>query len=232
MRRHIITALFLVAPAAGLAAQDTARAQDPQYRTDQQARPQDDRSLVLKLHRGHQMEIRAGQLAQQNGRSEQVKEFGEQLVRDHENANREVTKVAEELNIALPQMKDSAAGHQDMPGGERRDTAQQRPEQQRPEQQPPDYQDPAKQAGADTSEDAKLIERLSGLQGAEFDREFARAMVQSHQKTLRMLQQAQGQVQREEVRELVQNTIPTVQRHLETAQSIARTVATRSGSQN
>jgi predicted outer membrane protein len=241
MRRHIITSLLLVAPAAALAAQDTTQARYPQSNNTMQTKTmqagsQDDRGLILKMHRGHLTEIRVGQLAQQNGHSAQVKQFGAQLVRDHQSANQELTRVAGQIGItlthdtsqnmktpdnrsAMPTERRDTTAPGNLPRSERRDTMQ--------GNAAPAQAERAK-SGADTTEDAQLIGRLSQLRGAEFDREFARAMVQSHEKKLRMLEQAQGQIQRSELRTVVQNTISAVRRHLQIAQSMVRTTTTSS----
>jgi putative membrane protein len=242
MRRYILTSLLLVAPAAAVAAQDTTQAQYPQTSTTttttMQAGPQDDRGLVLKMHRGHLTEIRAGQLAQQNGSSAQVKQFGAQLVRDHQSADQELTRVAGQIGIAMPHdMSHDAKTPATMPGNlpsERKDTMQGNPHPTHAQMDRVKTGDTAEAklaaaaAAADTHEDARLIQRLSQLRGAEFDREFVQAMVQSHEKKLRMLEQAQGQIQRTELRTLVQATITAVRTHLQLAQSLNRTITTSS----
>lgn len=234
MKRHIITSLLLVAPAAALAAQDTTQAQYPQstttmQMTTMQAGPQNDRGLVLKMHRGHLTEIRAGQLAQQHGSSAQVKQFAAQLVRDHQSADEELMRVAGTLGMSMPHgmSHDAKAPH-------RRDTMQGNPHPTHAQMDRAKTGDTAHAkmgaaaAAADTTENAKLIQRLSQLRGAEFDREFVQAMVQSHEKKLRMLEQAQGQIQRPELRTLVQTTITAVRTHLQLAQSLNRTITTSS----
>jgi len=53
-------------------------------------------------------------------------------------------------------------------------------------------------------------------------------MVQSHEKKLRMLELAQGRIERPELRTLVQTTIAAVRSHLQLAQSLNRTITTSS----
>ena len=43
-----------------------------------------------------------GQLAQQNGSAPQVKEFGQRMVTDHGQANEELQRIAQSLNLTLP----------------------------------------------------------------------------------------------------------------------------------
>ena len=49
----------------------------------------------------NQMEIQLGQLAQERAASKKVKNNGERLARNHEMADREVTALAQTLNIQL-----------------------------------------------------------------------------------------------------------------------------------
>jgi putative membrane protein len=53
--------------------------------------------------------VQLGKLAQKMGTSEQVKQFGQQMVTDHSKANDELKAVAKSKNIALP--KDLDAEH-------------------------------------------------------------------------------------------------------------------------
>jgi uncharacterized protein (DUF305 family) len=80
-------------------------------------------------------------------------------------------------------------------------------------------------------EHAQVMERLGTLRGAAFDAEFANAMVQGHEKAIAMLERAQPQLQHDELRTFITNTLPTLRQHLQTAQSLGGTSATASGSQ-
>lgn len=264
MRRQIFTALMLMAPAAGLAAQDTTTTrQDTAMMRENptvhaHARPMDDQAVIKKMHQTHQLEIRAGQLAQRNGSAARVKSFGQQLVRDHQSADQKVTELARQMGVTLTGMHaDSAApraGEQaanrrgerpdSMP--ERADPARQR--QDTMDQQPmeqPQQQDTAqkrqgdwqgqygqKKQAQDSTNPEQALQRLSTLRGAEFDAAFARTMVQTHARTITMLEQALNTVQREELKTLIRNTLPTVRQHHQIAQSIvSSTAATTTSSQ-
>jgi putative membrane protein len=47
-------------------------------------------------------EVQLGQLAQQKGQSDQVKQFGERMVQDHTQANEQLKSIAQAKGIALP----------------------------------------------------------------------------------------------------------------------------------
>jgi putative membrane protein len=57
--------------------------------------------LLAKLHETNQMEIEFGQLAQQKASSPDVKDFGKQLVDDHQSADQKITALAKEKNLTL-----------------------------------------------------------------------------------------------------------------------------------
>jgi putative membrane protein len=56
----------------------------------------------LKAASGGMLEVQLGQLAQKNGQSQRVKNFGAMMVKDHSKANSELKAIAETKNISLP----------------------------------------------------------------------------------------------------------------------------------
>jgi putative membrane protein len=61
-----------------------------------------DRSFMMKAAEGGMAEVKLGQLAQQNGQSQEVKDFGQRMVTDHGKANDELKQVAQKQNVTLP----------------------------------------------------------------------------------------------------------------------------------
>jgi putative membrane protein len=61
-----------------------------------------DRDFAQKAAAGGLAEVALGQLAQQNGSAPQVKEFGQRMVTDHGQANEELQRIAQSLNLTLP----------------------------------------------------------------------------------------------------------------------------------
>lgn len=57
--------------------------------------------VLLKMHKTNQMEVKAGKLAVQRGRAEDVRDYGERLVRDHQMNDQKVKNLAEEEGIRL-----------------------------------------------------------------------------------------------------------------------------------
>ena len=84
----------------------------------------------------------------------------------------------------------------------------------------------AKQGVTLKAEKAGFMERMNmrnlrSKTGAEFDKEFAKGMVDDHKKNIEDLQSAQKAALPQEVKELIGDTLPTLQKHLAMAQKIA-----------
>jgi putative membrane protein len=60
-----------------------------------------DEQVLAKLHHVNQEEIKAGQLAQKNGSTQQVKDYGQMLVTDHQKADKQVQQVATKMHVEL-----------------------------------------------------------------------------------------------------------------------------------
>ncbi len=61
-----------------------------------------DRHFMDKAAQGGMAEVELGQLAQQNGSSQEVKDFGKRMVDDHSKANDELKQLASQKGVGLP----------------------------------------------------------------------------------------------------------------------------------
>ena len=61
-----------------------------------------DSMFVMEAAMGGMMEVEAGNLAQQNGNSQRVKDFGAMMVRDHGQANNELKSLVSNRGITIP----------------------------------------------------------------------------------------------------------------------------------
>jgi putative membrane protein len=61
-----------------------------------------DKTFIKKAAKGGMMEVAMGKLAEQNGKSEDVKSFGKRMVTDHSKANDELKSIAEKKGVKLP----------------------------------------------------------------------------------------------------------------------------------
>ncbi len=73
--------------------------------------------VLNKLHESDQKEIEAGKIAQKNGQSKEVRDYGKMLVKDHTAADKKVASLAKQEKIRLnanepgvDEMKDMKAG--------------------------------------------------------------------------------------------------------------------------
>jgi putative membrane protein len=75
------------------------------------------------------------------------------------------------------------------------------------------------------AEEKKMHDELAKLSGTEFDREFAQAMVKGHEDAIAKFEAAsKGD---DDVAKFAQETLPTLQQHLKTAQSLASSQSTQ-----
>ncbi|HYO53830.1 DUF4142 domain-containing protein [Archangium sp.] len=63
--------------------------------------PTDEKALLERLHYTNQLEIKLGQLAQQNSTNPDVKSFGEQMVREHTAADQKLMTLAQGRGLKL-----------------------------------------------------------------------------------------------------------------------------------
>jgi putative membrane protein len=61
-----------------------------------------DKTFIKKAAKGGMMEVAMGNLAEQNGKSEDVKSFGKRMVADHSKANDELKSIASQKGVTLP----------------------------------------------------------------------------------------------------------------------------------
>jgi putative membrane protein len=160
-RSILLTGTFLIAAALAPLA---ARADSP-------------REFLLHALQGDNSEIMLGRLAADRARNPAVRDYGQMLASDHEQARQEVLDVGRRFGIRF-------------------------------------NREPAPEARDER-------ERLMGMRGREFDREFVRYMVDDHRKDI-------GDF-RDEAREhhgavsaLAARQLPTLRKHLETAIALDR----------
>lgn len=66
-----------------------------------------DRHFIDNAAQGGMAEVELGQLAEQNGQSQEVKDFGKRMVNDHSKANDKLKQVAEKEDVTLPTTLDA-----------------------------------------------------------------------------------------------------------------------------
>jgi putative membrane protein len=99
-------ALMLVGPAV---AQQPNRAQPSAQQQSNIARQLSNHDLTFMKEAalGGMTEVALGNLAQQNAKHEDVKDFGARMVQDHGKANDELQAIAQQKNVELPKQLDA-----------------------------------------------------------------------------------------------------------------------------
>lgn len=72
-----------------------------------------------------------------------------------------------------------------------------------------------------TAEDQQLHQRLEGLSGARFDREYMQSQVADHEKTIPTFQQEARDGQNQMIKTFAANLIPVLEQHLAEARALA-----------
>ena len=106
MHRHLLSsfavALLLSAPAFAQQTPGPHRAGG-----SESALSKHDMEFVKNTAIGGKAEVELGKLAQQNGQSQQVKDFGARMEKDHSDAGAKLTTVASGKGVQLPQQLDA-----------------------------------------------------------------------------------------------------------------------------
>lgn len=133
---------------------------------------------------GGMLEVRLGHVAERQAASQDVKAFGERMVRDHEKANADLRSIAEKLKLKVP-------------------------------------------ATLSTKHQA-TVDRLSALNGAEFDRQYMAHMVQDHEHDVATFETVANDATDPQVREVAKRILPTLREHLQLARDTAEQVGAAS----
>jgi putative membrane protein len=161
-----------------------------------------ERTFVQKASLSNQMEVELGNLASEKAEREEVKQFAEKLVRDHQSANRDLQSSVSPAGIQTQQ-----------PGG----VAATSDPQGRPE--------PA--ASGDMAEIRQQIEqteqRLERASGQAFDRAYLDEMVKHHEKDVQEFERAAHSDQ-PQVRSFAERTLPVLREHLQQARQLQQSI--------
>lgn len=137
--------------------------------TSDSALPLDAR-VLNDMHRINHVEMMAGQLGMEKGRTEATRRYGEHLWRDHRAHDEMVISTSRKAGIELYEPRP-------------------------------------------TELERQALARIERVSGAEFDRAFAEEMCIAHEQAVMELERAQPGVANDDVRTLVNQTIPTLRSH-------------------
>lgn len=138
-----------------------------------------DKSFFMKASQGGMTEVEAGKLAQEKGTSQDVKDFGAMMVKDHTQNDADLMALAKTKGVTVPDKLDST--HQAM------------------------------------------IDKMSALSAAEFDKTYINDMVKGHTKMLKLMKSEES-CKDADLKDFATKTSETVQMHLAKAKEIQKSL--------
>ena len=141
-----------------------------------------DARIASILHKVNKSEIEAGKLAEMQGQSPEVRDYGRMLTKDHTDADTNLVSIAKKAKIDLDTLN---GPDQDM-----------------------------------LKNDAKKMDQVKMMKGAEFDRAFGTAMYNGHDGVLKMLKDHDKDIKSAELRKFVDDVRPTLEHHKDMADKI------------
>ena len=139
-----------------------------------------DAHFAKEAAQGGMAEVKLGQLAEEKGSNNTVKNFGKRMVEDHSKAGDQLKGVASRESITLP--TDISA------------------------------------------KDQATYDRLAKLNGAAFDRAYARDMVKDHETDVAAFQKEANAGKDDSLKSFASETLPTLRDHLKQAKDMMKTV--------
>lgn len=139
-----------------------------------------DQKFIKDAAAGGMMEVQLGKLASEKASSQQVKDFGKQMVTDHSKANTELKHLASTKNVQIPTELE----------GKHKST----------------------------------YDRLAKLSGDRFDREYMKTMIDDHKDDVDKFKKQADKADDADVKQFAAKTLPTLEKHLEMAQSTGQQV--------
>lgn len=216
-------------------------------------------TFLTRAIEANSLEIQLSRLAATNAENDRVKSYAQMLVKDHTAALERLQKLQGNQSATGDAPTSTQGAKPSGPLGDRGDTTGARagaPGGNAPQTGPRGTPLPP-QSGAGTlprlnDEQQKVLSRVNGLKGSQFDREYIDTMVRNHRESIRMFEQqsgiaagdnrqgganAPGQAQPDtrstttpstagasasEVAALARELLPTLRQHLEQAEQIQK----------
>ena len=153
-------------------------------------------------------EIRLGEAAQTNSQNKAVQDFGKHMVRDHTRLNERLVRIAKSEGLELPDTNIFDV----------------------PVMQPPEEKE-ATELMTETPQQRLQraqwdVHSLVLLSGPDFDRAYADAMVQGHEKAIQKFQDASAALQDDQLKRYAERGLIIIRRHYEMAQKLQSEVET------
>ena len=163
-----------------------------------------DEKFIKDACKGGHIEAQMGKMGVQRAQNAQVKQFAQTLADDHSKANTELKQLASSKGITLPEPSDKITGIAD-----EADSTRVR------EREGADAD-----GGKDHAEFKREWQKLESASGTDFDRQFVSMAVKCHEKGVKEFEKVSQGTGDAEVKAYAAKTLPTLQAHLRTAQSL------------
>ena len=208
--------------------------------------PKSDQQFLAKAAASGRAEVEMGRLGQSRAQNSEVKSFADRMVQEHSRVNGELhalgssrgltgtddasaTSTASARSDGLMEAP-PAAGMGARPSSSTGNSTGN--SSGSPSTASSNTGTPLGGVGGTDASQGKLsaaarhsMERLQGLSGAEFDREFMKQMVTDHKAAVADFQRAATSASDPEVRTFAQRTLPGLQEHLQLARSLSERLA-------
>lgn len=155
--------------------------------------------FVAKALKSGRMEVAAARTAQQRATDPRVKQLAQTIERDHTQLNGRLE--------ALDREGAGMANRDDEPGAR------------------PTGMGAVDDAGTDDKGKIDKADKLAGLQGAAYDREYVAMQVKMHEKSIAMFEAASTKGDNAEVQALAREALPTLRKHAEQARTLHGSLA-------
>lgn len=142
-----------------------------------------EKTFIKQAANGGMMEVELGRVAQQNGRSQAVKDFGKKMETDHGAANDELKSLASQKGATIPAQMEK--------------------------------------------KEKDMVDKLSKLNGDQFDKKYMAAMVADHKKDIQKFKSASKKAKDPDLKAWVDKTLPTLEQHLKLATETAHQVGAK-----
>jgi putative membrane protein len=171
-------------------------------------------------------EIQLGELALQKSNNSSVKSFAQRIVSDHNSSCRKLKAIAEKEGLNFP-TNFMARGMNGQWGTN--SIGLENPAMERQDMDSPPHLASLLVSNADsTMDDRQMAADWDSLSGAEFDRAFAKHMVEGHEKAIRKFEAASASLQDADLKEYADNTLPVLRDHLQMAQNLQSQIVSSS----
>jgi putative membrane protein len=189
----------------------------------------DDKKFVMKAADAGMAEVEMGLLALRQASSDEVKQFAQRMVDEHGKANTELTQLAQSKGITLPAVAvmgavDNINDSATTPTGQQITGAigQQKAgmEQQNDRAGLTPVHNTSSKSMKENAGHKKMMDKMSKLSGADFDREYMKHQVNDHNKAVALFERQSRSGKDAELKAFAGRTLPTLKEHQQMAREI------------